>query len=163
MPVRPFTLAFRALHYGRYGAGADDERLWPIYIGYWDLVRGYDYNSFSYEELTSGGFDFNRIYGNKMFLANLELRFPLFGVLGLGKGFYGVWPLEAYAFYDFGTAWTNANKTSLLGGSLKPVTSAGVGLRTNVFGFLVLGVNYVYPFDRPNKRWHWQFSFSPGF
>jgi len=163
MPVRPFTLAFRALHYGRYGAGADDERLWPIYIGYWDLVRGYDYNSFSYEEFVGGGFNFDRIYGNKMFLANLELRFPVFGVLGLGKGFYGVWPLEAYAFYDLGTAWTNASKTSLLGGPLKPVTSAGVGLRTNVFGFLILGVNYVYPFDRPNKGWHWQFSFSPGF
>ncbi len=163
MPIRPFTLAFRALHYGRYGSGADDNRLWPIYIGYWDLVRGYDYNSFSYDEFTDGGFDFYRLYGNKMLLANLELRFPLFGLFGIGKGFYGIWPVEAYAFYDFGTAWTNSRKTSLLNGPLKPVTSAGVGLRTNVFGFLVLGVNYVYPFDRPRKGWHFQFSFSPGF
>ncbi len=47
MPVRPFTLAFRFLHFGRYGRGAEDERLWPLYIGYESLLRGYDYYSFS--------------------------------------------------------------------------------------------------------------------
>src|SRR6185503_17269272 len=47
MPVRPYTIAFRALHYGRYGNGGEDERLQPLFVGYPNLVRGYDVNSFS--------------------------------------------------------------------------------------------------------------------
>jgi len=43
MPVRPFTIAARLLHYGRYGRDAEDSTLmFPIYMGYQSLVRGYD-------------------------------------------------------------------------------------------------------------------------
>jgi outer membrane protein assembly factor BamA len=175
MPVRPFTLAFRALHYGRYGKGGEDGRLWPLYLGYWDLVRGYE--SFTQEEYASGGdFNMDRLYGSKMLLANFELRFPLLRVLGLGKGFYGAWPIEFYGFYDIGLAWwDNYNENnyylstpddprpSFLGGSRKPISSVGAGLRTNVFGFLIIGVHYVYPIDRPQRGWHFQLSISPGF
>ncbi len=45
----------------------------------------------------------------------------------------------------------------------KPITSAGFGLRVNVLGYLVLGFNYVKPFQRPGKGWYFQFSFYPGF
>ncbi|MCX6572824.1 MAG: hypothetical protein NTX99_02420, partial [Candidatus Aminicenantes bacterium] len=41
MPVKPFTLAFRAMHMGRYGKNAEDNRFYPLYIGYWDMLRGY--------------------------------------------------------------------------------------------------------------------------
>ncbi len=166
VPVKPFTLAFRILHYGRYGSGSDDERLWPLYLGYENLVRGYDYSTFEYSEVDSYNpnvFDFNRLLGSRMIVANAELRFPVFGLLGLGKGYYGVWPLEFLAFYDIGTAWYKGEKPSIFGGEKKPVASAGVGLRTNFFGVLVLGFDYVYPFDRPVKGWHWQFTISPGF
>jgi hypothetical protein len=169
VPVKPFTLAFRFMHYGRYGKGADDSRLWPMYIGYDMLVRGYDYNSFTADEATSGGFDMNRLFGSKIAVANFELRFPLFGLLGLGKGYYGVFPVDVVAFYDMGLAWDNANKPWFVsGGDRKPVTSAGVGLRVNVLGYIVLGVSYVQPFDRkgidgkPIKP-YFQFSFYPGF
>jgi len=176
MPVRPFTLAFRALHYGRYGKGGEDSRLWPLYLGYWDLVRGYE--SFTQEEYQNGGdFNMDRLYGSKMLLANFEIRFPLLRVLGLGKGFYGAWPIEFYGFYDIGLAWWdkyNSNNYYLSttddprpwfvsGGSRKPISSVGAGLRTNVFGFLIIGVHYVYPFDRPQRGWHFQLSISPGF
>ena len=50
MPKRPFTFAFRALHYGRYGAGGEDARLSPLFIGYPNLVRGYDTGSFDASE-----------------------------------------------------------------------------------------------------------------
>ncbi|MDD8014992.1 MAG: basic secretory protein-like protein [Acidobacteriota bacterium] len=159
MPVKPFTLAFRFLHYGRYGKSADDERLWPLYIGYEDLVRGYGYSSFDFNET----FDGNRLFGSKLLIANFELRFPLFRVLGLGSGFYGIWPIEFLGFYDIGVAWDDVNEASFLGGSRKPVSSAGIGLRTNLFNYLVLGLNYVYPFDRPQKGWHLQFTITPGF
>lgn len=166
MPVKPFTLAFRVLHYGRYGGSSDDSRLWPLFLGYETLVRGYDYGSFEYAEFDTNNpkaFDFNRLLGSRMLVGNVELRFPVFKVLGLGKGFYGVWPLEFLAFYDVGTAWYSGEKPTWFGGSKKPVSSAGFGLRTNLFGAIVLGFDYVYPFDRPIKGWHWQFTIAPGF
>ncbi|MCK7482496.1 MAG: hypothetical protein M0C28_39265 [Candidatus Moduliflexus flocculans] len=32
MPVRPFTLAFRAMHFGRYGKDSEDTRFYPLYL-----------------------------------------------------------------------------------------------------------------------------------
>src|SRR5262249_172735 len=46
MPVSFYTIAARVMHYGRYGSGSDDERLFPLFLGYPDLVRGYDIGSF---------------------------------------------------------------------------------------------------------------------
>jgi len=179
MPLRPFTLAFRALHLGRYGKDSEDDRLYPFYIAYWDLVRGYE--SFSNAELTayqqdpSKAFDPNRLYGSKMIMGNVELRFPLLGLLGLGKGYFGAWPLEFFGFFDWGIAYaqnpgswwggqTSADvKPWFAGGNRKPLSSYGIGLRTNLFGYLILGLNYVYPIDRPVRGWHLQLSISPGF
>jgi len=189
MPIRPFTLAFRALHLGRYGKDSEDERFYPLYIAYWDLVRGYE--SISNEEWTEyqanpdSAFDFGRLYGSKMLVANIELRFPLLGIFGIGKGFYGAWPLEFYGFFDWGLAYaqnpgyywggyvmdSEGNQVPapekvrpwFAGGERRPIQSYGIGIRTNLFGYLVLGLNYVYPMDRPVRGWHLQLSISPGF
>ncbi len=164
VPAKPFTLAFRVLHYGRYGRDADDSRLWPLYIGYDSLVRGYDYYSFDSEELVGADrFDFNRLFGSRILVANAELRFPIFQVLGLGKGYYGILPVDMVLFYDWGVTWTGDTRPAFFNGSQKPIASAGVGLRFNVFGYLILGFNAVKPFDRPHKDWVFQFSFFPGF
>jgi hypothetical protein len=157
VPIRPFTLAFRLLHYGRYGKGADDQRLYPVYIGYENLLRGYDYYSFNGLD----GFDINRLFGSRILLFNAELRFPLFGALGLGKGYYGIFPVEAYAFFDSGVAWDSSH--AAFSGARKPLSSLGIGLRVNLFGYLVAGVHYVHPLDRTDRDWYFQFSLSPGF
>jgi outer membrane protein assembly factor BamA len=126
-------------------------------------VRGYNSSSFSADELDV----YRRLFGSKMLVANAELRFPLFGVLGIGRGFYGILPMDFVAFYDAGIAWSNTEddetKPFFLGGDLKPLTSAGVGIRMNMFGYLVLGFNLVKPFDRPNKGLVFQLSIMPGF
>lgn len=165
MPLRPFTLAFRFLHFGRYGKGAEDRRLFPLYMGYESLVRGYNTGSFSIDEIANGEnpFDFNRLFGSKIIVANVELRFPLFSVLGIGRGYYGVLPMDFVAFFDSGVAWWSDDEAWFLGGDRKPISSAGVGLRMNFFGFAILGANLVKPFNRPNKDWYFQFSFMPGF
>jgi Tol biopolymer transport system component len=186
MPLKPFTLAFRALHYGRYGKDSEDSRFYPLYIAYWDLVRGYEsYSSAElteYEDQPEKAFDFNRLFGSKMIVGNVELRFPLLGLLGLGKGFYGAWPLEFYGFFDWGITYASAPgywwggydadgnpdpkqvKPWFIGnGTRRPLRSYGIGIRTNLFGYLVLGLNYVYPIDRPVRGWHFQVSLSPGF
>jgi Tol biopolymer transport system component len=165
MPVRPLTLAFRVLHFGRYGPGAEDPRFYPLFIGYQELVRGYNTSSFSTDECGAEGCDvFDRLLGSKIVLANAEVRFPLFQVLGIGKGYYGILPVEFLAFFDSGLAWDSKNKPWFLSdGNRKPVSSTGVGLRMNLFGYAVIGVDYVYPFNRPKKGWYFQFTFVPGF
>jgi Tol biopolymer transport system component len=159
MPIRPFTLAFRLLHYGRYGSGADDYRLTPLFIGYQDLVRGYDAGSFSAADTT-----FYRLLGSKMAVANVELRFPLLGLLGIGHGYYGFLPLETGFFYDAGVAWSAGQKPSFIsGGTQKPVQSYGVMARLNLLGYVVLEVDYVKPVNRTDRGAYWQFDISPGF
>ncbi len=165
MHFRPFTLAFRALHFGRYGAGAEDNRLYPLFIGYQTLVRGYNTGSFSAEECGSEDdcYAFNRLLGSKMIVVNAEIRFPVFNLLGIGKGYYGILPVELAAFLDSGLAWRSDDKAWFLGGERKPVFSAGFTFRMNVFGYAILGVSLSHPFNRPKKDWVFQFMFTPGF
>ena len=40
--------------------------------------------------------------------------------------------------------------------------SAGAGLRMNVFGFMIIELDWFYPFNRV-RGGHFQFSFLPGF
>jgi Tol biopolymer transport system component len=167
MPITPFTLAGRILHYGRYGKSSEDSRLQPLYIGWPGLVRGYESGSFSSEEVsTDTSFYselFDRLTGSKMLLANFEIRFPLLGALGIGSGFYGFLPLDFGVFFDAGTAWYNDQKPKFFGGNKKIVTSAGLLARLNLFGFAIIEVDYVHPFDRPDREWMWQFTFTEGF
>jgi Tol biopolymer transport system component len=165
MPARPFTLAFRIMHYGRYGSNATDNRFYPLFLGYESLIRGYNSGSFGVDEYDV----YEQLFGSKMLIANVELRFPLFGVLGVGRGYYGILPIDFVAFYDAGIAWgyetgdDKANKPFFLGGDRKPLTSAGIGVRMNVFGYLIMGFNLVKPLDRPNKNVYFQLTITPGF
>jgi hypothetical protein len=169
LPVRPFTLAARLLHFGRYGEGGEDSRLQPLFLGYSGLVRGYTYGSFDASECVAPADDpgacpvFDRLLGSRMLVGNLELRFPLFGVLGIGSGYYGILPLDFTIFGDGGLAWASDIDPSFAGGEREPVFSAGAGFRFNLFGFAVAEVNLVRPFDRPGKGWLWEFNLQPGF
>jgi hypothetical protein len=106
---------------------------------------------------------FDRLVGSRIAVANLELRIPLLGVLGLGQGYYGGFPLELALFGDGGVAWTGSESPTVTGGTRKPVFSTGATLRTNLFGFAVVQLNLVHPFDRPGRNWVWQFSLLPAF
>ena len=178
IPVRPFTLAFRLVHFGRYAGDAEDERLRPLFIGYPGLVRGYDNNSFEGQECEPVADDpcpiFSRLLGSRMLFGNAELRFPLLGLLGLGSGYYGFFPLDFVIFGDAGMAWSRDDAYTLsggptaadeqaffFGGDRRPVYSAGAGLRLNLFGAMIIEVDYSHAFQR--DKWLWQFSFLPGF
>lgn len=166
MPVRPFTFAVRGLHYGRYGSGAEDSRLTPLFIGYQGLVRGYDFGSFDANECNSIDLNtceaFDRLNGSRVAVASAELRFPLLGLFSR-KSFYGPFPIEMALFADAGLAWTSDAKPSFAGGDRDWVRSAGAALRVNVFGFAVAEFDYVRPLDRSRRGWLWQFGLTPGF
>ena len=168
MPKRPFTFAFRGLHYGRYGSGGEDNRISPLFIGYPNLVRGYDVGSFEASECGNDPNNacpvYDQLEGSKILVGNAELRFPPFGAFGGSRrNLYGPLPLELVFFGDTGVAWTEDVKpTFLSGGTRKFVSSIGAGARVNVFGYLIVEVDYVKPLDR-EKGWHWAFNFTPGF
>jgi hypothetical protein len=170
LPVRPFTLATRLLHYGRYGSGGEDPQLQPLFLGYPGLVRGYTYGSFDASECNTASAAgtcpvFDQLLGSRIAVASAELRFPLLGLLGIGGGYYGAFPIEFLAFAEAGLAWDTENEPRVFGldGVREPVRSAGVGLRMNLFGFAIGQLDLVRPFDRPEKGWIWQFELQPGF
>jgi outer membrane protein assembly factor BamA len=151
---------------GRYGRDADDGRIYPLFIGYPSLVRGYDIGSFDASECPSSASCpvFDQLIGSKLLVGNVELRFPPFGLLGLGGGYYGFLPIEAGVFYDAGVAWTGAEGAQIFGnGPRKVVSSAGVSFRMNLFGYAIGQMDVVHPFDRPQKDWMIRLSLTQGF
>jgi hypothetical protein len=165
--TRPFTLAGRVMHIGRYGRDAEDGRIYPLFLGYPSFIRGYDYGSFDASECgnTSGTSCpvFDQLIGSKMLVGNVELRFPPFGLLGIGGGYYGILPVDAAIFYDAGVAWTDAVKAQIFGGTRKFVRSTGVTFRMNLFGYAIGQMDVVHPFDRPQKHWMVRLSITEGF
>ncbi|HVG24777.1 MAG TPA: peptidase S9, partial [Thermoanaerobaculia bacterium] len=87
---RPVTFAVRGLHYGRYGKGAEDERLSPLYLGQGSMMRGYDPYSIDPVECGTTNANescpvFDRLIGTRLALASVEVRAPLFGTREFGR------------------------------------------------------------------------------
>jgi outer membrane protein assembly factor BamA len=166
MPVRPVTVAARIMHYGRYGSGGEDPRLFPLFLGYASLVRGYDNNSFSPSECgqAAGGACpvFDQLLGSRLLVGNVEVRAPLLGLFG-SKRLYGPLPVEIGAFFDAGVAWDQASKPKLFGGDRAMVKSVGGVARVNVLGFAVLQIDYAKPLDRQGRKAFFQFNLLAGF
>jgi hypothetical protein len=168
MPLPFFTFAGRILHDGRYGNGAEDARLFPMYLGYPGLVRGYDVTTFDASDCvataTSDCPVLDRLVGSRMLIGNFEFRFPLLRPFtGVSQNMYGPLPIELAVFGDAGFAWNRGERPSILGGDRKGVSSAGVALRVNVFGMLVTQFDFVRPFQRPGRGWVFEFNLGPGF
>jgi hypothetical protein len=168
MPVRPFTIAVRAVHYGRYGANAEDGRLIPLYVGYPEFVHGYGVGSFSATECQAVAAPsptcaiFDKLIGSRIATTNLELRVPLKG-LWTGQVQYGRVPIDLVAFYDAGLAWSNSSRPRLIGGDRGIVRSAGGAVRINVVGLLVVELSAAHPFDRVDRGVQWQLGIREGF
>jgi len=167
MPVRPFTIAVRGLQYSRWGTDAQDLRLAELYAGYPELVRGYGLGSFDVtdcSELTAGDkcAVFNNLRGSGLFVANLEVRAPLAGILKRELN-YGRFPVEVAAFVDAGLSWTRDDRPVFLGGDRQVVRSAGAAARMNIFGLFVLEVAASHPFDRIMGGVQWQVMMRQGF
>ncbi len=168
MPVPFYTVAIRAMHYGRFGSGGEDERLFPLYIGYPQLIRGYDVNTFTTSECkptsTSDCPAFDRLLGSRFAIGNVEFRFPLLRpFVGVSQNMYGPVPVEVALFADGGVAWSRGESPALLGGDRHGVASAGVALRVNLLGFAIGQFSMARPFQRPGKGWVFQFSLTPGY
>ena len=167
MPIRPVTVAVRGFHYGRYGRGAEHDRLIELYAGYPELVRGYGYGSFGFAdcETTDAGQEcaaFRNLKGSRLAVANIEVRAPLVGLFR-GEIDYGRLPVEVAMFMDAGLAWTRDDLPRFAGGSRSVVRSVGGAVRTNLFGLLMIEVAAARSLDRLDAGWFWQVGLRQGF
>ena len=167
MPVPFYTVAGRVLHYGRYGHDAQDSRLLPMFLGSPTLVRGYDVYSFGGSSCTvtpSGSCaELDRLLGSRILVGNLELRFPLLRPFGVKPGMYSAMPTELAVFADAGVAWNAGEKPSFFGGERQAVSSAGVAVRTRLFGILILELDLAVPFQHGGRGPVFQLNLAPGF
>jgi Tol biopolymer transport system component len=171
--LRPFTLAVRGMHFGRYGADAEADAegnryFNDIYLGQPLLLRGYNdvYSRCVNQNGTGGECGvLQQLLGSRIGLVSAELRFPLIRQVVVGN--FGLPPIEGIAFADAGTAWKQGTRPVLRRGLTEDpeergiLTSAGVGGRINLLGFAILEVDYVNGFES-DRGWHWVFALQPG-
>jgi Tol biopolymer transport system component len=177
----PFSFSFRGMALARLGKDGGN---FPVYLGSPDLVRGYTYASYTAQECSAptgasytGCPELDQLIGSRVAVFNAEFRFPLTRSLVLGFLPVGFPPIEAAVFYDAGIAWNAGQSVHLsrpsnpdLAVDRWPMTSYGIGVRINLFGFTVLRVDYAVPLQRkysdPNQLSHggyWIVSLGPPF
>ncbi len=170
--VRPFTLAIRGMHFGRYGKDAESRSVSPIFAGDPSVVRGYSAETFGPEECTldpsnpTACPEFDRLIGSRLISGGLELRIPLLGSDQLGLLRSPLFPVDIAPFVDGAVVWSRGDSPSLQfareSSERIPVFSAGVSARANLFGYAVVEVYYAKPFQRPDKNWVFGFQLAPG-
>jgi hypothetical protein len=126
---------------GRASTGADPQR---FVMGGSLSMRGYPREFFE---------------GTRLFLANVEYRFPVFDNVVLGVPFRGLGlpSIEGAAFADAGTTWEKFEPMP------KPVGSFGFGLRMNLAGYMVLRYDFAKLTDFERVRPGWEHEFYLGF
>ncbi len=178
-PTLDLTIAYRALHYGRYGIRSTEtsfnffggSTITPLFLGYETLIRGYAVESLDPTECIGGTVTLacpavDRLIGNRIAVQSVELRIPLLGVEQYGIINFPFVPTELVLFTDAGLAW-DADRPPVLewsrsGTRRVPVVASGVSARFNVLGILIFEAYYAYPWQRPVKGWHWGFQLAPG-
>ena len=166
MPVRPYTLAVRVVHVGRYGGDAGDFRLRDSYVGSSTLVRGYSPSAVARSECAAGGSScpaLNTLVANRLVAAKVELRVPLMSSLTTtSRVRYGALPIDAFVFADAGAGWGGERRFGPGGEDGRIVRSVGAGVRVNLLGIIVEAAA-VRPLDLKHAGWSMGFNLRPGF
>ena len=147
----PFTVALRGMYIGRHLIGRSNAYIYPLSLSYPYYMHGYD-NSRIFENMPIEKVNFylNQLNGNRMAVANLEVRFPLIGPKRLGLITTKFLYTEAAGFFDAGLTWDEGDFISMRYSDFRydnrvPLFSAGVSLRINVMGFMVVEPYYAVP------------------
>jgi WD40 repeat protein len=177
--VAPVTFAARLYGYGRFG---NTGNIYPLYVGYPFLIRGYEAQTFysGNGKVPTNGFTIDQLSGNRIAVANFEIRLPLTGPERLSQFKSKFLFTELNLFYDAGLAWNQGNQIKFQSGpdaigkdatgatiyntnQRVPATSVGISIRVNVFGAFVLEPYYAYPFNRTDiSKPVFGLGFTPG-
>jgi Tol biopolymer transport system component len=173
----PVVFATRALFLGRYGRNAQEFR---NFIGIPDFLRGHTSGSYDRNECAivsasapqnseTGCVDLDRLIGSRFAVGSAELRFPILTRQIFRKLPSAVPPIEGALFYDVGIAWNDGNTlkwsldpTDNRENVRTPLQAYGASIRTNLFGFVILRVEYARPLNRAIKSL-WTLSLGPTF
>jgi hypothetical protein len=177
--VAPVTFAARLYGYGRFG---NTGSLYPLYVGYPYLIRGYESQTFynGNNKASTNGFTIDQLSGNRIAVANFEVRLPFSGPEKLSQFKSKFFFTELNLFFDAGLAWNAGNEIKFQSGpdpigklpngltvynqnQRVPATSAGISLRVNMFGAFVLEPYLAYPFNRTDvSKPVFGLGFTPG-
>ncbi len=151
--LNPVTLAFRIMHYARYGNDANN--FYPIFLGQMGMVHGYTYGK-QQEIFERYDLSFNQISGSKMLLGNFEVRLPFTGPEGLAVIKSKMLFTELNFFVDGGVAYNDfddfdIDEDVIVGRKPTPIFSTGIGLRVNLFGALIIEPYYAFPIQKNTK------------
>ncbi|MDB5109382.1 MAG: translocation protein TolB [Mucilaginibacter sp.] len=176
--VAPVTFAARLYGYGRFG---NSNGLYPLYIGYPFLIRGYEAQTFyNGSSKPSNGFTIDQLSGSRTAVANFEVRLPFTGPEKLSQIKSKFFFSELNFFFDAGLAWnagnqikfqtapdkigTDANGNTVYNTNQRvPALSSGISLRVNIFGYFVLEPYLAVPFNRNDvSKPVFGLGFTPG-
>jgi len=107
--VRPVTFAARFYGYGRFGP---QNSLYPLYLGYPFLVRGYESQTFYSNNNVSptNGFTIDQLSGSRIAVASFEVRLPFTGPEKLAVVKSKFLFTDLNLFFDAGLAWNAGDK-----------------------------------------------------
>ncbi len=168
MPARPFTIAVRGLHYGRYGRNSQHPQLLDLFVGYPELVHGYGIGIVFGRRVRSSRHEprVRRLQqpdrqphaGRQRRSARAARR-----------------PVHAASSNTAGSrSRSRLSSTRASPGPPPPgrrsraatrdvVRSAGGAVRVNAFGLLIVEVAASRPFDRIDRSWQWQIGIRQSF
>jgi outer membrane protein assembly factor BamA len=110
--------------------------------------------------------EFDRLFGSRIGVLNLELRVPLAGNRDFGIFNAPAFPTEGVFFVDIGAAWSSGDPVTweFERDTIEhvPVVSAGLAARILVGGFLPIQLYYAVPFQRPREDRVLGFMISTG-
>lgn len=174
----PVTFAARLYSYDRLG---NSNGLYPLYVGYPFLIRGYEAQTFyNGSNKPSNGFTIDQLSGTRTAVANFEVRLPFTGPEKLSQIKSRFFFSELNFFFDAGLAWNqgnqikwaltpdrigaDANGNALYNTNQRvPALSSGVSLRVNIFGYFVLEPYLAVPFNRNDvSKPVFGIGFTPG-
>jgi len=150
--VKPVTFASRLYGYGRFGPG---NNLYPLYLGYPFLVRGYESQTFysNNNKTPTNGFTIDQLSGNRIAVGSFEVRLPFTGPEKLAAIKSKFLFSDLNLFFDAGLAWNAGNQIKL--GQLSP-DLIGYTPRLSADGTAVVdpvsGQPVVDPVYDPNQR-----------
>lgn len=183
--MRPISLAVRATGIARFENKVAS--VFPYYVGNMGFVRGYG-SIISNTIVDDLGIDFNQMLGSKMGIFSAEVRLPFTGPRQLALIPSNFFLSDLALFLDAGVAFDqfshlsdgepieavkrDANGNIVIGGngqpiyelqSLKPTLarSAGIALRVNLFGALILEPYYARQLQK-NGRFTFVLNLIPG-
>ncbi len=178
---KPVTLAARFVHYGRHGLG--DQRAGvanPFYVGNQFFVRGLNNQGDVAQLGAQNDFNFNALVGNNIGILNAEVRLPFTGPKQLSLIPFKAVYSELTAFVDGGLAYNslsdvrryyaerdqvgdeNGGPGADFASLSRPIFTAGVSLRANVLGAIIVEPYYARVINQEGGSWKFGLNLVPG-